>query len=40
MDQFSEHYQELIEGIYDCSDRIVLNAYFPMGQEPGGMLVW
>src|ERR1035438_7211419 len=40
MDQFSEHYQDLIEGIYDCSDRIVLNAYFPMGQAPGGMLVW
>jgi hypothetical protein len=40
MDRFSECYQELIEWSYDSADRIVLNAYFPMGQEPGGMLVW
>lgn len=40
MDQFSEQYQDLIEDSYDCVDRIVLNAYFPMGQDPGGMRVW
>jgi hypothetical protein len=40
MDQFSEQYQDLIEDSYDCVDRIVLNAYFAMGQDPGGMRVW
>ena len=24
-------YAELLEGTYDCVDRVVLNAYFPMG---------
>ena len=40
MDEFSEQYQDLIEDSYDCVDRIVLNAYFPMAQDPGGMRVW
>ena len=40
MDQFSEQYQDLIEDSYDCVDRIVLNAYFAKGQDPGGMRVW
>ena len=40
MDAFSEQYQDLIDGSYDCVDRIVLNAYFPMGQDAGGMRVW
>lgn len=40
MDQFSEHYQDLIEDSYDCVDRIVLNAYFAKAQGPGGMRVW
>ena len=29
----------LIDDSYDCVDRIVLNAYFAMGQDPGGMRV-
>ena len=40
MDQLSEQYQDLIEDSYDCVDRIVLNAYFPMAQDPGGVRVW
>jgi hypothetical protein len=30
-DDLSQYYAELLEGIYDCVDRIVLNAFFPMG---------
>ena len=26
-------------GSYDCIDRIVLNAYFRMGHDPGGFRV-
>ena len=29
-----------MDGTYDCIDRIVLNAYFFMGQSPGGFSVW
>ena len=39
-DEFSQYYAELLEGIYDCVDRIVLNAFFPMGQTGGGMRSW
>lgn len=39
-DQFSKHYEELLEGGYDCVDRIVLNAYFPMGGSEGGFRSW
>ena len=39
-DQFSKHYEELLEGGYDCVDRIVLNAYFPMGVSEGGFRSW
>src|SRR5437773_9260352 len=35
-DPLSDHYQELMEGRYDCVDRIVLNAYFGMAHSPGG----
>ena len=40
-DAFSEYYAELLQGTYDCVDRIVLNAFFPVGQRrvafgPGG----
>ena len=40
LDEFSEHYQDLIVDRYDCVDRIVLNAYFLKGQYAGGMRVW
>ena len=39
-DQLTELYADLLEGSYDCVDRIVLNAYFPMGQSGGGFRVW
>jgi hypothetical protein len=37
---FSERYGDLLTGSYDCVDRIVLNAYFPLGHNPGGFRVW
>lgn len=40
MDDFSTYYAELLEGTYDCVDRIVLNAYFAMGQTGGGLRTW
>jgi hypothetical protein len=40
MDELSERYGQLVHGSYDCVDRIVLNAYFPLGHNPGGFRVW
>jgi hypothetical protein len=34
-DDLSERYRHLLTGVYDCVDRIVLNAYFTMGQGGG-----
>ena len=39
-DAFSEYYTELLQGTYDCVDRIVLNAFFPFGQTGGGIRSW
>lgn len=39
-DNFSAYYAELLEGRYDCVDRMVLNAYYPMGQTGGGLRCW
>jgi hypothetical protein len=39
-DQLSNVYRDLIEGSYDCVDRVVLNAYFGMGQTGGGFRAW
>lgn len=39
-DDFSQYYAELLEGIYDCADRVVLNAYFSLGQTGGGLRTW
>src|SRR5258707_6460605 len=39
-DDFCERYGELLTGSYDCVDRIVLNAFFPLGHNPGGFRVW
>jgi hypothetical protein len=38
--KFSEHYDELLEGEYDCIDRIVLNAYYPKLLSGGGLRDW
>jgi hypothetical protein len=39
-DQLSALYSDLLDGSYDCVDRVVLNAYFGMGQTGGGLRVW
>jgi hypothetical protein len=39
-DKITEHYQEVIEGTYDCIDRLVLNAYYPQLLIPGGFRNW
>src|SRR3989442_10465973 len=39
-DQLSDRYQDLLDGMYDCVDRIVLNAYFRPGHSAGGFRVW
>jgi hypothetical protein len=39
-DRLSDRYQDLLTGSYDCVDRIVLNAYFRMGHDPGGFRLW
>src|SRR6266446_2519868 len=39
-DGLSTLYQDLLGGSYDCVDRIVMNAYFRMGHDPGGFRVW
>jgi hypothetical protein len=39
-DGLSTLYQDLLSGSYDCVDRIVLNAYFRMGHDPGGFRLW
>jgi len=39
-DPLSEQYEDLLEGSYDCVDRIILNAYFPKGIDGGGFRCW
>jgi hypothetical protein len=39
-DDFSRRYGDLLDGSYDCVDRVVLNAYFPLGHNPGGFRCW
>ena len=39
-DEFSERYADLVTGSYDCVDRIVLNAYYSLGHNPGGFRTW
>lgn len=39
-DPFSSRYSDLLDGAYDCADRIVLRAYFGLGCNPGGFRVW
>ena len=40
LDEFSDYYAEFLDGTYDCVDRIVLNAYFQLGQSAGGFRTW
>src|SRR5579872_3631392 len=39
-DAFTAYYRDFLDGSYDCVDRIVLNAYFPMGHSPAGFRHW
>lgn len=39
-DKLSEHYESLLDGKYDCVDRIILNAYCPMLTQGGGLRCW
>lgn len=39
-DSLSTHYAFILEGEYDCIDRIVLNGYCPMLLNPGGVRIW
>src|SRR6516164_1696788 len=39
-DQLSALYSEFLDGGYDCVDRVILNAYFSMGQSGGGLRMW
>jgi len=39
-DDFTARYAGLLAGSYDCVDRIVLNAYYPMGNTAGGFRTW
>ena len=40
LSEFSRHYNDFLDGEYDCVDRIVLSAYFPLGVTPGGFRTW
>ena len=39
-DKLCVHYKEIIDGTYDCVDRLVLNGYFIPGCSPGGFRTW
>lgn len=40
MDEFTQYYTDYIKSTYDCVDRIILNAYFSLGHNPGGFRIW
>ena len=39
-DKLCVHYKDVLEGTYDCVDRLVLNGYYPLGCSPGGFRTW
>lgn len=39
-DDLSEYVGELLDGRYDCVDRVVIKGYFRYGQQGGGMRQW
>ena len=39
-DPLSQHYASRLDGVYDCVDRLTINAYFPIAQTPGGFRTW
>lgn len=40
VDEFSEYYTVFLNGTYDCVDRIVINARYPLLHNPGGFRLW
>jgi len=40
MDDFTTYYASLLDGAYSCVDRIVVNAYYPLGLTAGGFRTW
>jgi hypothetical protein len=39
-DPVSQHYSSRLDGVYDCVDRLTINAYLPLAQSPGGFRAW
>jgi hypothetical protein len=39
-DELTRRYRDLLDGRYDCVDRVVLNAYISMCHSPGGFRTW
>jgi hypothetical protein len=39
-DAFQAAYRDLLDGAYDCVDRIILNGYFCLACDPGGFRTW
>jgi len=39
-DDLTAYLEDDLEGSYDCVDRLVLNAYFPLCHEPAGFRFW
>jgi hypothetical protein len=39
-DELSHYYSHLLDGSYDCVDRIVLNAHFGLAYSAGGFRTW
>jgi hypothetical protein len=39
-DPLSQHYASRLDGVYDCIDRLTINAYLPIAQAPGGFRTW
>jgi hypothetical protein len=39
-DDFASRYGDLLTGSYDCIDRVVLSACFPLGHSPAGFRFW
>lgn len=39
-DVLSKHYREILDGVYECVDRIVINAYYSPGYSGGGFRSW
>ena len=40
IDSFTQRYADLLDGSYQCVDRVVLNGYFRLLQSAGGFRTW